>query len=745
MRIQLLGRFGLVCGERTIETAKSPRLESLLAYLVLHPGAPQPRRRLSSLFWPDSDESQARTNLRQLLHNLRHTVPEADRFLDSDSANLSFRADAPFELDVAEFERAVERARALRSEDPSGERAALEEAARLYTGDLLPDVYDEWAEPLREGLRRKCLEALHRLVSLFEREGDPGGALAYAERMVKQDPLDEESYRQLMRLYALKGDRAGALRVYHRCETALRRELDVEPDKETRELRERLKNVSPAEELPRSDGPQTLADQMPLVGRKREWAQLLEAWRSADSGHASLALISGEAGIGKTRLSEELLATASRQGIATGRARCYAAEGSLAYAPIADWLRSDALRPALAALHPAQLSELSRILPELTVERPEVPPPEPLAEGWQRQRFFDTLSRVFLQVRPPLLLLLDDVQWCDRESIEWLHHLLRVDPRARLLVVGTERVEETSADHPAKKLLTELQRSERLTSIELGPLDAGETIRLASHVLSRELDPERAADLYRETEGNPFFVVESMRAALETKSIPPRVRAVLSARLAQLSPMAHELVGLAATVGRSFSFEVLSLSSGHDEDRLVRALDELWQRRIVRAQGAQEYDFTHDKLRELAYAELAPGRQSLLHRRVARGLEKRFASDLDPWASAIATHYHKAGSAGLAIPFYERAARWAQTLYAHPEAVGYLTAARELLSKLTDVREREEFELSILVSLAASLRVLHGYTASELGPVYARARELSGRIARPTQNVAVLWGAWLFH
>jgi DNA-binding SARP family transcriptional activator len=168
LRIQLLGRFELVCGERTIETAKSPRLESLLAYLVLHPGAPQPRRRLSSLFWPDSDESQARTNLRQLLHNLRHTVPEADRFLDSDSANLSWRADAPFELDVAEFERAVERAKAPRSENPSGERAALEEAARLYTA-ICSRMSTMSGPTPREVCAARAFKRFW-LVSLFEQE-----------------------------------------------------------------------------------------------------------------------------------------------------------------------------------------------------------------------------------------------------------------------------------------------------------------------------------------------------------------------------------------------------------------------------------------------------------------------------------------------------------------------------------------------------------------------------------------------
>src|SRR5262249_47257906 len=155
--------------------------------------------------------------------------------------------------------------------------------------------------------------------------------------------------------------------------------------------------------------------------------QMLEAWKAAEQGRASFALVTGESGIGKTRLVEELLLFASRRGVATAQAKCYAAEGRLAYAPVADWIRSPALHPVLSSLPTSPLSELVRVLPELLVEQPGLGVPPPLTEGWQRHHFFEALARAVLKGPQPLLLLIDDLQWCDQETMEWLHYLLRLE------------------------------------------------------------------------------------------------------------------------------------------------------------------------------------------------------------------------------------------------------------------------------------------------------------------------------
>src|SRR5262249_16225455 len=159
-----------------------------------------------------------------------------------------------------------------------------------------------------------------------------------------------------------------------------------------------------------------------------------------------------EAGIGKTRLAEELLTWAGRQGIATAVAHCYAAQGPLAYAPVVAWLRSGALQAHLTTLADVWLTEVTRLLPNLLEERPDLPRPGRLTESWQRQHFFEALVQAILLSKQPLLLLLDDVQWCERETLEWLHYLLRFDPQAPLLLLGTVRSEEMTAEHPLATL-----------------------------------------------------------------------------------------------------------------------------------------------------------------------------------------------------------------------------------------------------------------------------------------------------
>jgi DNA-binding SARP family transcriptional activator len=205
LRIRLLGELDLRLGEEPLPLG-SARAESLLAYLLLHRDTPQPRQRLAFLLWPDSSESQARTNLRHVLHVLRRTLPDADRFLEVTPRALRWREDAPWWLDVAAFEEAV--ALAGRAPDGAGELPALREAAGLYRGDLLGSGNDE-------RLRRDHLQALERLVELLEAREEPAEAIGFAERLLRADPLREATYRSLMRLHDARGDRARALRAYH--------------------------------------------------------------------------------------------------------------------------------------------------------------------------------------------------------------------------------------------------------------------------------------------------------------------------------------------------------------------------------------------------------------------------------------------------------------------------------------------------------------------------------------------------
>jgi predicted ATPase/DNA-binding SARP family transcriptional activator len=291
LHISLLGDFRLVYGEQPVATVNTARLQALLAYLVLYCDAPQPRYHLAFQFWPDSPEPQARTNLRKLFHQLHLALPDADRFLRADAQTVQWRPDAPFSLDVVEFERAAAQA---------DSRRALQEAVALYRGDLLPSCYDDWIVPERERLRQRFVEVLERLVGVLEDERDSQAAIGYAQRLLQCDPLREATYCRLMRLHALSGDRAGVLRVYETCAAVLQRELGIEPGLATREARDRLLRMETPAVVP---APQPAMHNLPVpttsfVGREREIAEVKQLL-----GHGRLVTLTGAGGCGKTRLA----------------------------------------------------------------------------------------------------------------------------------------------------------------------------------------------------------------------------------------------------------------------------------------------------------------------------------------------------------------------------------------------------------------------------------------------------------
>ncbi len=398
LHLRLLGDFSLIYADRQVTSLNTIRLQSMVAYLVLYHDVPQQRQHLAFLFWPDTTETQARNNLRQLLHQLRQVFPAVEHFLSADKHTLHWHPVTPFHHDVAEFEQALTEAEAAtRRNDRSALQTSLERVDTLYRGELLPGCYDEWILPERERLRLRYMQALEHLLRLFEEQGDTVTAIRYAQRLLGLDPLSEDRYRRLMRLFALKNDRASAVRVYHTCVTTLQREIGVDPDPATREAYERLlqqetPTIQPVVHQPLLAAPPT------LIGRKLEWEQLLSAWHQATIAEPHFVLVTGEAGVGKSRLAEEFLLWASQQGVVTAKARSYAAEGQLSLASVTEWLRSKDLRAPLKQLDAIWLTEVARLLPELYAELPDLPPYSPVTEYGQRQCFFPYYLSLLAQV-----------------------------------------------------------------------------------------------------------------------------------------------------------------------------------------------------------------------------------------------------------------------------------------------------------------------------------------------------------
>jgi DNA-binding SARP family transcriptional activator len=736
MRVQLLGGFGVGSEGRERTRLPTARQQQLVAFLVLNAGhGAIPRQRVSGSLWPDSSDDQALTNLRRELHHLRETFPDLSALIDAGSRTLAWRGGARVTVDVLAFETAA--ARGL-----DGDAAALRDAAALYRGELLPDCTSEWIEGDRERLRQRATQVLRRLVQTLEHERAFAEAIERAEQLLRLDQLDEQAWCALMRCHAQRGERAAALHHYQRCAAVLKKELGIQPGAATRLTYREILELDAA--VPATPEPPRTA-LYPLVGRQAEWAVLLNAWRTTAAGETRLAVIRGEAGIGKTRLAEELLDWCGVNGIATASARCYAFEGRLAYAPIADWVKNDALKSALMKLDAAYAADVARLCPELLAARREIPPPEPQLESWQRRRFFEALAQAF-RSSAPLVLVLDDLQWADGDTLEWLQYFARAGAGARCLVVSTLRAEEEQDNPPLGRLLAHLERDQLLTTIALGPLDRTATALLAGEVTGQPLDEPALARTFRETEGHPLFIVERGRMALAGEpaagGVLPHVQSVVAARLALLSPEARAAAEVAAAIGRDFRFDLLAQASDLEEPALVRALDELWRRHIVRVQSGERWDFSHDRIREVAYGEIGPARRRLIHRRIAQGMELLFADRLDEASASIAEHLADGGHPARAVSFLERAAASAMRLSAAEEAIRCLTQALALVAAQPAGPERDGRELALRSSLSVALNATHGYASPEVERNLERVFALLVPNGRGQLPVRWLWVAF---
>jgi len=749
LEIHLLGAPQISYNSVVRVERPAAKAQALLYYLAMT-GRPHTRVSLASLLWAEFGEGEARRNLRKAIQQLREHF---GAYLAIDHHTLGFHSAAVYWVDAVEF------ANQQTTESLTTNVERLQQAIALYRGDFLEGFYvrkapdfETWMLSERARLRELMLQGVDTLAVRAASQGDLPQAIAWARRLLALEPWREETHRQLMRWLVQNGQRGAALAQFDVCRRALAEELAVEPEPTTSELYAQILQQEP---LPTTEQtPLTIID-YDLVGRQLAWQSLRSAWSKAMQSGPHLVCISGEAGLGKTRLAEELLLYIQREGHATARTRAYALEGRLAYAPLADWLRTPPLQAKLAKLNPLWLSEVARLLPELLIQQPNLPAPQPLTERWQQKQVFEAWRNAFTVDPRPLLLLLDDLQWCDPETLAWLQYLLETVPQTPLLVIGTVRSDEVDEQHPLHKLRRTLLQVGKLTTIELTPLSAEETTVLGAQVQNYALDNKTATRLYQETAGNPLFVVESIRAGvrhgdketgreqevggpLSRANLPPKVYAVIEARLAKLSPSAHTLAQLAATIGRAFTMALLVQASQQTEEQVVQGLDELWQRRILREQDGACYDFSHDRIRDVAYAESSPVKRSLFHQRVAQALEKIHAGNLDPVAGELAGHYQRAGALEQAFVYFRQAAMVAKQLYAHSEEVDYLQKTIATAQQLPKSSVSLDMESDLWYELGYAQTLIHDFSSELVATAWQTAYDLATQSDNLLQRCQIL-------
>ena len=649
------------------------------------------RERLAAMFWPESDTGHAKAALRRTLSSLRKALN--GEWLQVNRDRLAVE---PAWLDTEVFVELLEGT--LRHGHPAGESCPrciepLTQAMELYRGDFLagfslPDSpqFDEWQYFTERGLQRKCTEALQLLSTAHQSAGNYEKALEAAERLLAFDPLNETAHRQLMRLYSNLGRRDLALKQYRDCVRLLQTELGTPPLEETVDLYERIRAGELPEPLRRQAPTFTAAAPrpIPLVGREPELGEIRSWYRSIER-NCRLMIVTGEAGVGKSRVAEEFLKGVLEPGGRVLQGRCYEGETSFAFRPWIDALRegigNGELLRGLGGLSQARLAEAARLLPEIHELIPDLPHASQAKGAAGHERFLDGLvwlAGALAKGPHSGVVYLDDLQWSDDPTLELLLYALRHSPEPPFGLIAGWRTDSDSSQQRLHEWLALLPRG----SCEITRLERLSEAQVAELVDRTGLAawPASGHRLYEETEGLPLFIAEYLRAieagTLEPEwHLPASIRQILAGRLASISSASRQLLGAAAVIGRNFEYETLRSVSGRTPAEIVAGLEELLATSLIREYPearpplGPSYDFTHEKLRVAALEGTTQARQRLLHGRAAKALRR--GRPQGEMAARIAQHHELAGQEPEAAEFYVQAGDHARGLYANEQALAH--------------------------------------------------------------------------
>jgi tetratricopeptide (TPR) repeat protein len=443
-----------------------------------------------------------------------------------------------------------------------------------------------------------------------------------------------------------------------------------------------------------------------LVGRERELAQTRALWQKAVGGEGQTLLISGEPGIGKTRLVRELVTQVRVSGGRALEGDCYQ-EGIGPYAPFAQILRrafEDREEEAFG-LPDFVLADLLILSPALRLRYPDLPPNPALDPKAEQLRLFENVAAfcAALSERAPLLLVLEDAHWADSGSLSLLRHLARRTRRQRVMIVATYREVELDATHPFHEVLLDLDRRNLATRLKLFRLGREDTHDMLATLFAEEITPDQVRlefleGIYRETEGNPFFVEEVCKAlvesgrlyfeggrwhrpSIEELGIPQSVRLAIQARLGRLPSPVQDTLSLAAILGREFEFDTLAQASQLKEETLVDVLEGAERAQLIgelSGEAGGTFSFTHGLIPATLIEGLSGLRRRRLHRRVAEVIEA-LPPDGGTHLAALAYHYSQAGVEDKALHYLTQAGDQARASYANQDAIRYYSQALEYL------------------------------------------------------------------
>lgn len=679
MRARMFGPIEVVVGDRTLSSrdfgGAKPR--QLLEILLVERGSSVTKDRIADLLWGEALPENVAGTLETYVSLLRRQlgITRKEGLLVTEPG--AYRLDRAAVLtDLDEFDAAV----------AGGTLDDLLRGLALVRGEVLAhEQYGPWAIRPRQTYRERQLAALLRAAELLAAAGEHAAAAARAQEALALDPACERGHRQVMVSLSALGRADDALRAFQRCRAALREELGVDPQPATASLRDAIARREPvgasapaSASVPVSASATSSAPvggELPLFGRRDELDHLERAASGALAGVPALLLVEGEAGIGKSRLLDEL---AGRLGpVRLARTKCFPLDITLPFAPLAAVVRQlDPPGQPDAAGYPC----LGEIVPELGRGSS--------GEG-ARARAFESLVAL-VAARAPVALVFDDLQWADASTLAALDYLRRRGTGAGFVIVGGFRSEEVGPDHPVRRMGATLH-------LELAPLAAADLATVGG------------AALHARTGGNPLYVVECVRAAADGRNLPPSLRELILARSRAAGAAAHRLLVAASVLGRTFDPEVLAEVVDADPAEVLDLLEAMCERRLLRADRAG-FDFRHDLIRETLSGSLSESRRRRLHARALDALEARHAD-----SGELAAHAEAAGDLARALRLALTAGDAARARFAHIEAAAHYARALHLAEATPGLADPELIDV-VLVRRGAALTPLRRHAeAEELG------------------------------
>ncbi len=719
---------------------------ALLLYLAIE-GGQQPREHLASMLWPESSAELSYASLRNTLSRLQTTLresgaPPESPILAVTPTTIGINPDIALDLDLRKVDQDYTLANTERSSrslsSKSNSRPVLEEAATLLRGEFLAGfslgdapIFDDWAAVQREDWQRRLGLVLDRLSEIQFTQGEFSAAVETATRWITLDPLIEGAYRRKMRIQFAAGQRGKALETYDACRAVLAAELGIEPEPDTEALAERIRRQpgpSHTQPLPIAVKPQQPATSVDFLGslftgRNHELQTLAENYELASSGQPRLVILRGEAGIGKTRMASKFLAWASAKGAELLHGSAFESGSHFPYQPLVDAFRTrlEVDKTLKDSLDRTWFSTLSQFFPLFRQEDSGISQADheslPQKGEYSQIQVFEALVQLTLALaqRAPLVLFIDDLQWADSATLDWLHYALRRwrdlaknTNSVRILLLINLRVEAlqpiTQPQQGGKPpdLIQWLARVERElppVHLELGPLEQQETDDLISSILSPPA-PEFAQWMYSETRGHPYYLIETLKDLLERRILRPKrqaegqwsfsiniegdfgeavrisstIHAVIRSRLNRLSPNAFSILAAGAVLEQRLTFEHLATVSNVEEDMALPALDELISARLLLEAAdsglASEYSFVNDMLRDVVYTEAGEARRRLFHKRALELLEAEHESE-----AMLAHHAQASGQIQEAFHHSLAAGREALRFSAVHDAIAHFERA----------------------------------------------------------------------